>query len=156
MGKGNCCVLGEYEGLYFIDWSNFNDQYEDDEGNSITDYDLQRFEWENSLEQFIIDFTAKYKSFYRCDKDKWINRNEKAILENELFYIITEDNDWSMAIKLIQKEQDYYSNGNIKNLQARHYKNYLNGIRDCLFNQFEEINTYAGAWTSGTLRKEDI
>jgi hypothetical protein len=153
MGRGNCCVHREYEGLFFVDWNNFSSEWEDENGNIITDdYDFQRDEWEESLYQFISDFKKKYPSFSECDK--WINREEKAILENELFYIVTEDNEWSMAIKLIQKEQDYYKNGNIEALQKKHYNNYLEGIKKCLFNQFEEIGTYCGAWTSGRIKRQ--
>jgi len=149
MGRGNACVFGKYEGLYYIDWNNFSSEYEDEHGNIIQDYDLQQEEWEGSLEQFIGDFTQRFKSFSRCGE--WISNSEKAVLENSLFYIVIEDNEWSIAIKLIQKEQ-YYDRGNIENLQAKHYKTYLDGIRDCLFNQFEELGTYAGPWTSGRIR----
>jgi hypothetical protein len=149
MGRGNTCVFGEYEGLFYIDWDNFSNEYEDEHGNIIQDYDLQREEWENSLDEFISDFTRKFKSFSKCNE--WISRDEKAILENKLFYIAITDNEWSMAIKLIQKEQGYYNPGNIENLQAKHYKTYLEGIKECLFNQFEELGTYGGAWTSGRI-----
>ena len=151
MGKGNTCVFGDYEGLFYIDWDNFSNEYEDEHGNIIQDYDLQWEEWENSLYKFISDFSQKFKSFSKCDE--WIS-SEKAILENGLFYITITDNEWSMAIKLIQKEQGYYDNGNIENLQAKHYKTYLEGIKDCLFNQFEELGTYSGAWTSGRIRRQ--
>jgi hypothetical protein len=151
MGRGNVCVSGEYEGLYYVDWNNFSSEYEDEHGNIIQDYDLQREEWEGSLEQFISDFTKRFKSFSRCDE--WISNSEKAVLENSLFYIAVEDNEWSIAIKLIQKEQGYHFSGNIENLQVKHYKNYLDGMRDCLFNQFEELGTYGGPWTSGRIRR---
>ncbi len=149
MGRGNACVFGKYEGLYYIDWNNFSSEYEDEHGNIIQDYDLQQEEWEGSLEQFIGDFTQRFKSFSRCDE--WISNSEKAVLENSLFYIVIEDNEWSIAIKLIQKEQ-YYDRGNIENLQAKHYRTYLYGMRDCLFNQFEELGVYGGPWTSGRIR----
>lgn len=151
MGRGNACVFGKYEGLYYVDWDNFSKEYEDGDGNVIEDYDFQREEWEVALSEFISDLINKYKSFTTCDE--WISSTEKAILENSLFYIVTEDNEWSMAIKLIQKEQDYYSKGNATNLQAGLYKKYLNGIKDCLFNQFDELGTYGCAWTSGTIKK---
>mgnify|MGYP001154405668 FL=1 len=144
MGRGNTCVFGDYEGLFYIDWDNFG---------IVEDYDLQQEDWENSLEQFISDFTQKFKSFSRCDE--WIGGDNRAILENGLFYIAIADNEWSIAIKLIQKEQEYYD-GNLENLQAKHYKTYLDGIRDCLFNQFEELGTYAGPWTSGRIRRGEI
>ena len=152
MGRGNTCVFGDYERLYYIDWNNFSNEYEDEHGNIIQDYDFQREEWENSLYEFISDFTQKFKSFSKCNE--WISRNEKAILENKLFYIAITDNEWSMAIKLIQKEQGYYDNGNIENLQAKHYKTYCEGIKEGLFNQFEELGTYGGAWTSGRIRRQ--
>jgi hypothetical protein len=152
MGRGNTCVFGDYEGLYYVDWDNFSNEYEDEHGNIIQDYDFQREEWENSLYEFISDFTQKFKSFSKCDE--WISREDRAVLENKLFYIAITDNEWSMAIKLIQKEQEYYDNGNIENLQAKHYKTYLNGIKECLFNQFEELGTYGGAWTSGRIRRQ--
>ena len=100
------------------------------------------------------DFKERFTSFSECDE--WISRNERAVLENQLFYIIVEDNEWSMCIKLIQKEQGYYDRGNIANLQARHYQTYLEGMKDCLFNQFDELGTYGGPWTSGRIRKNEL
>ena len=44
----------------------------------------------------------------------------------------------------------------MENLQKRFYEEYLNGIRDALFEQFESIGVYKGAWTSGTLRREEV
>lgn len=151
MGKGNVCVFGDYEGLYYIDWENFCCEYEDEQGNVTQDYDFQQEEWERSLYEFTSDFTKKFKSFSRCNE--WTDRGEKAVLENNLFYIAVSDNEWSVAVKLIQKEQSYYTKGNIENLQAKHYKNYLEGIVECLFNQFDELGTYGGAWTSGRIRR---
>lgn len=152
MGRSNTCVFGDYEGLFYIDWDNFSNEYEDEYGNIIQDDELQREEWENSLHEFINDFTQKFKSFSECNE--WINREDRAILENKLFYIAITNNEWSIAIKLIQKEQGYYNNGNIENLQAKHYKTYLDGMKECLFNQFEELGIYGGPWTSGRIRRQ--
>lgn len=151
MGRGNSCVFGKYEGLYYVDWNNFSNEYEDGDGNIIVDEDMRVEEWEEALSQFIFDLTKKYPSFSTCEE--WLSNTEKAVLENSLFYITVEDNEWSMAVKLVQKEQSYYSKGNIVNLQAGLYMKYLNGIRDCLFNQFDELGTYEGAWTSGRIKK---
>ena len=141
MGRGNTRVFGDYEGVYYIDWDNFSNE----------DDFWREEEWENSLEQFISDFTRRFKSFSRCDK--WIGGDNRAILENGLFYIAIADNEWSIAIKLIQKEQEYYD-GNLENLQAKHYKTYLDGMKECLFNQFEELGIYTGPWTSGRIRRQ--
>ncbi len=148
MGKGNCCVFGKYEGLFFVDWSNFSTEWEDEDGNVVTnDYDFQRDQWEDALCEFVEDYQARFPSFSKCDK--WISSEQRAVLENKLFYIATEDNECSMAVKLIQKEQG----GNIEAMQKRHYQTYLEGIKECLFNQFESLGTYSGAWTSGTIKR---
>lgn len=152
MGRGNACVFGDCEGLFYIRWDNFPHIYADDNGEEVVDYDMQHEEWENSLYEFKVDFMKKFKSFSKCNL--WVSDSERAVLENSLFYIVVEDNQWSMAIKLIQKEQEY-GEGNIANLQKKHYTRYLDGMRDCLFNQFNEIGTYVGAWSSGTIYKRD-
>lgn len=151
MGRGNACVHGNYEGLFYVDWDNFSSQFEDGDGNIVVDYDFQREEWEIALAEFVSDFMKKFNSFSKCNK--WISNSERAVLENSLFYIAVEDNEWSMAVKLIQKEQGYYDMGNIENLQKKHYKTYLEGIKECLFNQFNELGTYSGAWTHGIIKK---
>ena len=152
MGRGNVCVHGKYEGLYYINWNNFSSEWEDENGIIIKDdYELQNEEWENSLFQFKEDMKQRFKSFR--DSESYLGNSEKIVLENELFYIVTEDNEWSIAIKLIQKEQGYYSRGNIENLQSRKYQIYLEGMKECLFEQFDEIGVYGGAWTSGRIQK---
>ncbi|WP_261378531.1 hypothetical protein [Paenibacillus agilis] len=132
-----------------MDWDNFVGELDGER-----DYELEREDWEMSLETFVGDFTEKYKTFSECDI--WTSRDEKAVLESTLFYIVVQDNEWSMAIKLIQKEQDYCSKGNFENLQKGLYQKYLEGIKQCLFNQFEELGIYGGAWTSGTIRKQEV
>ena len=153
MGAGNACVFGDYEGLYYVDWAKFPYEFENSDGEIVIDYQEQREAWVESLWIFKEDMKDKFPSFSDCDK--WLSNNVKAVLENELFYIATEDNQWSMAIKLLQKEQGFYDSGNIYNLQGRHYKNYLEGMKECLFNQFEEIGVCGGPWTSGTIKREN-
>ena len=92
----------------------------------------------------------KYPSFRECEK--WITNSRKAVLENKLFYIAVEDNEWSVAIMLIQK--DTYL-GNMIGMQKQHYQTYLNGIRDILFERFETLGTYSGIWTHGRIHRDD-
>jgi hypothetical protein len=156
MGRGNVCVNGQYEGLYYVDWDNFICESEDEDGIVSQHYDLQQNEWEDSLELFVEDFLARFKSFSRCEKNHWLDDSCRAVLENDLFYIGVEDNQWSMAIELLQKEQGFYDSGNFAGLQARHYQTYLDGIRDCLFNQFETLGAYSGAWTSKYIHRGEV
>lgn len=163
MGKGNVCVFGKYEGLYYVDYDFINmytciDKKEnlqeirecemklEDFGSYTYDEILSDINYQDFKENFVADFTEKYKSFTPCNE--WISRDRRAILENNLFYIALADNEWSVAVMLLQKEQC-----SLEGLQARHFQNYLEGIKECLFNQFESLGIYGGAWTSGILHK---
>ena len=160
MGRGNTCVFGDYEGLFYIDNDNFSElELDEDEepildkyGYPMNDYDLERIQWENDLDYFKSLFMKKYKTFSECDI--WVDGECHAVLESDLFYVAVEDNEWSVAVKLLQKDDDYrgYS---LKGLQAGLYQKYLNGIRDCLFNLYPKLGIYGGAWTSGTIKRPD-
>ena len=41
-------------------------------------------------------------------------------------------------------------------LQRRHYKNYLEGMKNCLLELYPEIGVYKGAWTSGTIKRSEV
>ena len=167
MGRGNVCVWGKYEGLYYAD-RGYLDQYVSKEPNEDGEYesvlekelsydDYDRYEYDERISQinyedFIQEFTSlmenKFKSFTSTGKDYGV------IMENQLFKVEIEDNEWSYAVKLIQKEH-WYDNS-LEGLQKKHYKTYLKGIRDILLELFPEIGTYGGAWTPGRLTKEDL
>lgn len=106
-------------------------------------------QWDDDVfSKFITDFQKRFPSFKECNK--WVSREQHAILESKLFYIALQDNEWSLAVELLQKEDPYLT---LENLQKRHYQAYLDGIREALFDQFETLGTYTGAWTSGTISR---
>ena len=165
MGKGNTCVHGEYEGLYYVD-RDYIDCYvskeTDENGEYInklqcdvdypTDYDnfdydeiISQIYYEDFIQNFTSEMEKKFKSFESTGD------NFGAIMENSLFEVVVEDNEWSYAIKLIQKENDYE---NLEGLQKKHYKNYLNRIKTILLDLFPSIGCYGGAWTHGTITRE--
>lgn len=161
MGRGNICVFGKYEGLYFADRC-YLDFYvpidgEADDGkfyyeiDDVDDYaysyHLSEMYYEDFVNDFIYQFKKKFKSFTETGD------TYGAILQNNLFTIEIEDNMWSYAVKLIQKTHWY---DNLEGLQKKHYENYLKGIRDVLLDLFPSIGTYRGAWMSGTLTREDL
>ena len=178
MGRGNVCTYRDFEGLYYIDNGQFHvyrqsDRISDDpEARLMKDLEYSELtstdwhfdeistadEWDDIMECFVDDFTRKFPAFHdaREPRGRWIKdrlyEDVQIVMESKLFYIGTEDNQWSMAVLLIQKEPPwgYCYDG----LLARHYQRYLDGIRDCLFNRLDELGTYSGAWTSGTIRKE--
>lgn len=171
MGRGNVCVTGDYEGLYYVDNDYIHSYYRvgcdpDEEESALLgelDYsdlssgDWVFDEWETNanykwfLEWFQSSFMKKFASFSECDK--WIGhrRETHAILENRLFYIAVEDNQWSTAVMLLEKEDPL--DASFEGLKSKHYSRYLNGIKNALFEQFEKLGTYGGAWTSGTIKK---
>ena len=163
MGRGNVCVFRDYEGLYYVD-RGYIDFYvpidgeaddgkffEEMEHNDFADYEydefLSRIYYEDFIYDFIYYFTKKFKSFSKTGNDYG------TIMENELFEIEIEDNQWSYAVKLIQKE-DCYDN-HLEGLQKKHYENYLEGIKNILLEMFPSIGCYGGAWTHGTIRRAD-
>ena len=169
MGRGNCCVRGTCEGLYYIDndflnvyrsrMPDQNGEYElrmlreieaADMGNWEFDELESRLLWTQVLDQFQESIQNRFDSFWTCNE--WLGNGKYACLENGLFYIVTEDNEWSMAVELIQKEESF-DLPRMKNLQKKHYRQYLDGIRDALFEQFAELGVYAGPWTNGTIKR---
>lgn len=170
MGRGNCCVLGDYEGLYYIDNDDLcvyrpvgsiaaeepelrlrrNIPFEDLAEWEYSDADTEW--WEGDvIETLTEDLMDRFPSFTPCDK--WITRERHAVLENKLFYIALEDNEWAMAVELIQKEGVY--DDSIVPLQKRHHQYYLQGIKMALFAQFETLGVYNGAWTSKFIHREE-
>lgn len=74
-------------------------------------------------------------------------------MESGLFYIAVQDNQWSVAVELIQKEDPY--DDRLSGLQARHYQRYLDGMKKCLLDRLPSIGTRTGAWTSGLIKGEE-
>lgn len=175
MGRGNCCVFGSHEGLYFIDNDDFHvyrridassedcpesrlvrnlDYGELTGGMWIYDELATELEETDIVKCFTEDFLRMFPSFNRVCPERWISSSQRAILESRLFYICLEDNVWSLAVELIQKEAPWGANYDA--LQARHCQRYLKGMEKCLLNRLPSIGLYKGAWTSGTLRREDL
>ena len=182
MGRGNVCVTGPYEGLYYIDNDNFHvyrdsDDYGDyPETRLLQDLEYADIssgpwvfdEWGTAEEQgdieecFIENFTQMFPSFSSMKDlpDKWVRNgpcgdfSRRVLMESKLFYVCVEDNEWSLAVELIQKEDPY--DDHLIGLQKRHFQKYLDGIKKCLLSRLPRIGTHTGAWTSGTHTAEEF
>lgn len=159
MGRGNTCVRGKYEGLYYVD-NDYIDCYDKDGEIKLLgdisdlrgwdyDYTFSRENFEEFLYHFCEDFRTMFPSFEVIQMDYC-----GTIMKNNLFEIVIEDNEWSYAVKLIQLEEEY-DEYHKEGFQKKHYQNYLNGIKKCLFNQFPELGIYDGPWTSGRIYREE-
>lgn len=163
MGAGNVCTFGKCEGLYYVD-NDFLDVYCRENEDGDMEYCPLReaddgfeycetqsyFNREDSEWNFIEAMKRRFPSFEYVNK--WISRTRRALLENELFYIVCEDNQWSLAIELIQKEGEYGGEEKV-GLQMGLYRKYLKGIEEILLNMNGEVGIYTGAWTSGVIKK---
>lgn len=164
MGRGNTCVFGDYEGLYYVD-RGYLDFYvpidgeaddglflEEMEHNDFADYEYDEFISASYYEDFINEFIYLLKKKFNSFNET--NEYYGVILENELFNIEIEDNQWSYAVKLIQKECWY--DDHLKGLQKKHHENYLNGIKSILLEMFPSIGCYGGAWSHSIIKREDV
>ena len=179
-GRGNVCVAGPHEGLYYIDNDHFHVYRRDEPGveypetrlmgdlsyDELTGNEWLYDEWgtgeeeDDILECFISSFVRMFPSFERPMLDKWLTepgfggRSRRVILESKLFYIAVEDNEWSLAVELLQKEDPY--DDHLSGLQGRHYLKYLDGMKRCLLDRLPSIGTRKGAWMSGTITREEV
>ena len=145
MGRGNSCVYGSCEVIYFIPYENF--------GEDEMSFDIFIEDFNENVKY---EFSSIFKSFTIPKKRKWVDRDELLLCENRLFYLTVSDNEWSIAVKLLQKEgSDEYNYQNIEGLQSRHFKNYNKKLLKVLFENSNEVYGYNGAWTSKKLENEE-
>lgn len=166
MGRGNVCVFGKCEGLYYVD-NEFLDVYKREDEDGEPEYRTLRdvgddddFEYSESESYFNReDFTYRFAERMRTRfpsfeiVDKWISSTRKAVLENDLFYVVQEDNMWSLAIELIQKEGEYGGEEKV-GLQMGLYLKFLKGIEEILLDMHGEVAAYCGAWQSRVIKQE--
>ena len=154
MGRGNVCVFGEYEGLYYIDNDHIH-VYRDSE--DMSDYPETRLMGALDYGELI----GGRWLFEKASGDEWIraglygDRSRRVILESKLFYVCLEDNEWSLAVELIQKEEPWGLSW-MENLQKRLYEKYLDGMKKALLNRLPSIGIRTGAWTSGTIKRDEV
>ncbi len=181
MGRGNVCVTGRCEGLFYIDNDLFHvyrrdDPNDEDPETRLMDdleyAELTGGEWymdeveteeeQDDIEECFMDgFTRMFRSFCRVHPNKLLKNgaygdaSRRVILESGLFYVCIEDNEWSVAIELVQKKEPYGEPW-MENLQQALFEKYLDGMKKCLLDRLPRIGTYKGAWTCGELRREDV
>lgn len=176
MGRGNVSVSGPHEGLYYIDNGDihvyrrddpFNDEVETRLMGELSYAELTGSEWlydevgtaeeeADVLDWFMRGFTRLFPSFQRPQREVWLKNGpwgdctRKVILENGLYYIAIEDNEWSLAVELLQKEDPY--DNHLTGLQSRYFKKYLEGVKTCLLERLPSIGVWTGPWTSRAIR----
>ena len=180
MGRGNVCVTGSCEGLYYIDNDDFHvyrraddlSEWPETRLMGELDYDeLTGSEWvydeegtgneeDDVLECFMADFCQMFPGFERAGTNEWLRNgpygdlSRRVILESKLFYVCVEDNEWSLAVELVQKEEPWGLPW-MENLQKQLYQKYLDGMKKALLNRLPGVGIRTGAWTSGRIKREE-
>lgn len=170
MGRGNVCVTGKSECLYYISNDDFQVYYRDHDpcdcklAGELCVEDLSSGEWEYDdigsemeldaiIDDVTHDFCEKFPSFINVYGEERFIRNgiggsdcNRVIVENGLFNLCLADNEWSVAIALIQKEAPYgYS---YDGLQSRHFDKLKNGLLECLLDHLPRVYVRNGPWMS--------
>ena len=87
---------------------------------------------------------------------------EQIVVENNTVDKITiiayavdsyDDTVWKLA-EYSTEEKAEKAMKTLRTEYERHYQTYLDGMKEILFELYEELGTYSGAWTSGTIRRE--
>ena len=171
MGRGNVCVFQKYEDLLYVDRDYF-DTYIVCDGDGYvamtgaeakaegieTDFDswdeIASLDTYDNVKEEIISFIEDNSSFRRVGKNRRCSnslyRDAELILENKLYEIAVLDNEWSYAFLLVRKETEY-GDDSLLGLQKKHFGSYFKLLKEALFLIADEVGTYKGAWTSGTL-----
>ena len=174
MGRGNVSVSGPYEGMFFVDRDNTDWYVLDGEPVLQKDLDVDDFaraeyDEEESNDSFsamcngIVERIVKrFPSFREIGENVWFRYADygcdrrdfgTVLLENDLFVISVEDNEWSYAVLLLQKQNEY--DDHLSGLQKRHYQKYLAAIKEAILDMYGEVGIYTGPWTSGIERRTD-
>lgn len=180
MGKGNVGCFGKYETQYYIDNGDYHmyirydenlDEYIEARERDIDFNDASSTAWsfspaltDDQFNQILEGFKTRFKealpSFDDCPENTYLpdnagRMNRHAIMENQLFYIALEDNEWSTAVEIIQKTGPY-GDDSLVGLQAGHFDTVNRTLKECLLEEVPQIHTRNGAWMSGTIKREDV
>ena len=178
MGKGNVCVFRDYEGLYYIDRDDFDyylkydedcDCYDGCLSRNLTYEEFVSGDWEygelqssqnyeDIIDLFVEKFIEKFPSFKDMRRANsycnYFGSHCMRILENGLYNVVLEDNEWSVAVMLIRRE-GFYDDDEWLGLQKKHFEKYFDGMKDVLLDILPSIGIYSGPWTSGRITRED-
>ena len=171
MGRSNLCVKGDYEGVYYVDnmelFYYFNPGVDEEPvlGKELfyqSKYSSEGWEYDEAesylsyeafKETLVDDICQMFPSF---GTEKTSMRKEGNVLvSNELFDVVLADNEWSVAVMLLQKSEEECGY-NPKGLQEKHYSSYLDGIEAALFKQFEQIGVYSGPRTAEIIKRPEV
>lgn len=161
--KFNVSVNPDKEALFYVDYScmdvyvNINDSNDVKTNNDpAIAQNPDTYQFDETLTQ--ARFDSFRKQFIKKMQDKFTSlklhdatiKGKHQLLINDMFIIAFEDNDWSVAVELLE-------NPKCKNpdLRPNLFPNFKKGMRDILLDLVDEIHVRTGSWSTQPMTKAD-
>lgn len=154
--KGNINVPNGGE-LFYVHYDSMNlyiDKNKPEDGykmkKEIPSYGFSRYTWDKKASQQKYDTWLNVFKSRMCKKfkslkpvDQYAHRSQRIILQNKLFIIAIEDNEWSFAVELMENEDS-----KCVGLQRRHFGSFYKGLKSILMDTVDQIYIRTGSWTA--------
>lgn len=162
MSRGNVNVSLR-DGLYYVHYDSINlyrsvSDKEDirmkkdipagQTGKYNLDLTVSQANYNAWLETFLTAMQKRYPSLKRVDR--YEKRGQRLVLENSMFQVMIEDNEWSFAVELISNRKAKY-----QGLQKHLFGQFLKGMREILLQITETIYVRSGSWRAEPFTKQD-
>ena len=151
--KFNVSVNPDREALFYVDYSHMDVYVNVNDSNDVKtnndpaiaqNPDVYRFD--DTLTQ--ARFDSFKKQFVKKMQDKFKSLKPHDI--NDMFIIAFEDNDWSVAVELLENPKSKNPN-----LRPNLFPNFQKGMRDILLDLVGEIHIRTGSWSTQKMTKAD-
>lgn len=93
------------------------------------------------LQHFTTAMMRRFRSYKKIDT--YLKTDRRLVLQNKMFCVIIENNDWSFAVELISLPNCPY-----KVLQRHLFPTFLSGMREILFSLNDTIYVRNGSWSA--------
>ena len=161
--KFNVSVNPDREALFYVDYSHMDVYVNINDSNYVKtnndpaiaqNPDVYRFDdtltqarFDSFKKQFVKKMQDKFKSLKPHDIT---TKGKHQLLMNDMFIIAFEDNDWSVAVELLENPKSKNPN-----LRPNLFPNFQKRMRDILLDLVGEIHIRTGSWSTQKMTKAD-
>lgn len=161
--KFNVSVNPDREAVFYVDYSKMDVYVNVNDANDVKtnndpaiaqnpntyqfDETLTQARFDSFKKQFIKKMQDKFKSLKPQDLTA---KGKHQLLMNDMFIVAFEDNDWSVAVELLENPMSKNPN-----LRPNLFPNFKKGMRDVLLDIVDEIHVRTGSWSTQRMTKAD-
>lgn len=161
--KFNVSVNPNREAVFYVDYSKMDVYVNANDANDVKtnndpaiaqnpdiyqfDETLTQARFDSFKKQFIKKMQDKFKSLKPQDLTA---KGKHQLLMNDMFIVAFEDNDWSVAVELLENPMSKNPN-----LRPNLFPNFKKGMRDVLLDLVDEIHVRTGSWSTQRMTKTD-